>query len=258
MPMPEQAAEAVLITAGGRAILLQLADPAIGHGVADHSDFTARPLDRLHGTLTFAYSVAFGTADDIAAVTRRVNQAHVPVRSSGGTGSPAYSAFDPRLQLWVAATLYDSAVTAHESVFGPMNPDIADQLYRDYGRLGDVLQMTSGSWPEDRAAFARYWAERIPQLTTDAATRAVARQLLYPTSGPLLLRAAMPLARLMTAGFLPAAVRELFELRWTVRDQARFERVLRVTALVYPRLPRRLRHWPKNHYLRVLRRSTAS
>lgn len=256
--MPELAAEAVLISAGGRAILLQLADPAIGHGVADHSDFTHRPLDRLHSTLTFAYAVAFGTADDIAAVTSRVNHAHAPVRSPGGEGSPAYNAFDPQLQLWVAATLYDSAVTAHEAVFGPMDLEVADQLYREYGRLGDVLQMAPELWPPDRAAFARYWAKRIPQLRTDDATRAVARQLLYPASGPVLLRAVMPLARLMTAGFLPQAVRELFQLRWTPRDEARFRRVLRVTASVYPRLPRRLRHWPKDHYLRVLRRSAAS
>lgn len=253
--MPDLAAEAVLIAAGGRAILLQLAEPAIGHGVANHSDFTSRPLDRLHGTLTFAYAVAFGTDEDIREVARRVNRAHVPVQHPGGNDSPAYNAFDPQLQLWVAATLYDSAVTAHQAVFGPMESSLADQLYREYGRLGSVLQMTSGLWPEDRAAFARYWAERIQQLKTDAVTRAVARQLLYPTSGPLVLRAAMPVARLMTAGFLPAPVRELFELRWTGRDQACFTRVLRLTAIVYPRLPQRVRHWPKNYYLRALRRS---
>lgn len=256
--MPELAAEAVLIAAGGRAILLQLADPAIGHGVAAHSDFAARPLDRLHSTLTFAYAVAFGTSDDIAAVQRRVNRAHAPVTSTGGSDSPAYSAFDPELQLWVAATLYDSAVTAYERVFGTLDPEAADRLYEEYGRLGYVLQMPSDLWPPDRAAFARYWAERISQLRTDATTRAVARQLLHPMSGPLLLRVAMPLGRLVTAGFLPATVRELFELRWTTADQARFDRVMRVTARVYKRLPRRVRHWPKNHYLRVLRRTAAS
>jgi uncharacterized protein (DUF2236 family) len=56
MTMQAIAAEAVLIAAGGRSILLQLADPAIGHGVADHSDFASRPVDRLRGTLTYVYA----------------------------------------------------------------------------------------------------------------------------------------------------------------------------------------------------------
>jgi uncharacterized protein (DUF2236 family) len=253
--MPDLAAEAVLIAAGGRAILLQLADPAIGYGVAHHSDFRSRPLDRLHGTLTFAYAVAFGTEEDIQAVTRRVNRAHVPVQHPGDDSSPAYNAFDPQLQLWVAATLYDSAVTAYERVFGPMEPLVADRLYEEYGRLGDVLQMPATLWPADRAAFAHYWNERIACLATDDVTRAVAHQLLHPSTGPLLLRAAMPLARLVTAGFLPHEVRHLFDLPWTAADQRRFDRVMRVTSFLYPRLPGRLRHWPKNRYLRVLRRS---
>lgn len=257
MGMPELAAEAVLIAAGGRAILLQLADPAIGHGVADHSDFEARPLDRLHATLTYAYAVAFGTPDDVATVTRRVNRAHGPVRDAGD-GSPAYNAFDPHLQLWVAATLYDSAVTAYESVFGPLDDAVADRLYAEYGRLGDTLQMPTASWPSDRAAFAAYRDRRLGELETDAATRAVARRLLYPTSGPLLLRAALPLGRLLSVGYLPPVVRELYELPWTSADQRRFDRILKLTALIYPRLPLRLRQWPKNHYLRRLRRSMAT
>jgi uncharacterized protein (DUF2236 family) len=252
--MPDLAAEAVLIAAGGRAILLQLADPAIGHGVADHSDFTSRPLDRLHGTLTFAYAVAFGTPADVRAVTRRVNGAHAPVQGSGSPDSPAYNAFDPELQLWVAATLYDSAVTAYERVFGTMESGVADRLYAEYATLGTALQMPAELWPTTRSAFAAYWNDRLAQLRTDAATRAVATRLLHPTTGPPLLRAAMPLARLVTAGFLPARVRELFDLPWTARHQRRFDAILRITAWIYPKLPKRLRHWPKDHYLKRLRK----
>jgi uncharacterized protein (DUF2236 family) len=255
--MPGLAAEAVLIAAGGRAILLQLADPAVGRGVAEHSDFAARPLDRLHATLTFAYAVAFGTPADVATVIRRVNRAHAPVHGSGAGEAPAYTASDPALQLWVAATLYDSTVTTYERVFGALEPGLADQLYAAYAELGFALQMPADLWPADRAAFTEYWNNRLSELKTDAATRAIARQLLYPATGPLLLRLAMPLGRLLTTGFLPAHARALFELRWTSADQRRFDRLMTITALVYPRLPLRIRHWPKNHYLRRLRASGA-
>jgi uncharacterized protein (DUF2236 family) len=255
--LSDLASEAVLIAGGGRAILLQIADPAVGHGVADHSDFASRPLDRLHATLTFVYAVACGTPEDVEIVRRRVDRAHGPVHGAGGASSPAYNAFDPELQLWVAATLYDSAMAVHELVFGPPADSDADTIYAQYAGLGTALQMPAALWPRDRAAFNRYWQERISELTTDAATRAVVHQLLYPRTGPALLRAAMPLGRLVTVGLLPARVRQLYGLSWNRTLQKRFDRVFRLIAAVYPRLPRRLRHWPKDHYLRALRDSAA-
>jgi len=67
----------------------------------------------------------------------------------------------------------------------------------------------------------------------------------------------MPFARLMTTGLLPAPVRNLFDLPWTPSRERQFRRALRVIRAVYPALPQRLRHWPKNHYLRSLRASMA-
>lgn len=254
----DKAAEAILIMGGGRAILLQLANPAIGHGVAHHSDFTNRPLDRLHATLTYVYAVSCGTPEEVRAVRRRVNQAHVPVRSDHGSGSeerPAYNAFTPELQLWVVATLYDSARTVHDQVFGPLGEREADEMYRDYAMLGVELQVPRELWPADRAAFEAYWAKQLGLLRTDATTRNVATKLLNPRTGPVWLRAAMPVGRLLTAGLLPPDVRDAFELPWSARDQKRFDRLMRFSAVVYPTLPRTIRHWPKNHYLKALRAS---
>ena len=247
------AGESLLIAAGGRAILLQLANPAIGHGVADHSHFAAKPLARLNGTLSYVYATVFGEADLAAAMAARVNHAHAPVHSPGT--SPEYDAFTPELQLWVAATLYESATHLHGLIYGPPGDDTADAVYREYARLGTSLQVPPELWPKDRAAFRRYWNEQLQLLTTDAATRAVAHELLHSRSAPFWYRAALPVARLMTAGLLPPHVRVLFELPWSKRHERRFDRVLGGIRLIYPRLPLALRHWPKNHYLRVLRKS---
>ncbi|MDJ0377889.1 oxygenase MpaB family protein [Cryobacterium sp. PH31-L1] len=247
------AGEGILIAAGGRAILLQLANPPIGHGVADHSDFAARPLDRLNGTLSYVYAIVFGNAEQAEAMTARVNHAHGPVHSEGTT--PKYNAFTPKLQLWVAATLYESATHLHGLVYGPLDDDTADAVYREYSRLGTSLQVPPQLWPSDRAAFGRYWNEQLALLTTDAATRAVAHELLHSRTAPLWYRAALPLARLMTAGLLPPEVRRLYDLPWSRRRERRFERVLGGIRLIYPRLPQALRHWPKNHYLRALHAS---
>lgn len=259
--MLDFAGESVLIAAGGRAILLQLADPAVGRGVAEHSDFVTRPLDRLHATLTYVYTVAFGTPDEVAEVVRRVNRAHVPVHGAADgehADRPSYNAFNPELQLWVAGTLYDSAATMYGLVFGELEPAVADELYDGYEKLATSLQVPSGYWPRTRADFARYWDSRLGTLAPSPAAVAAAHSLLYPRSGPLWLRAAMPLGRLITTGLLPAELREPFELQWSARRQKRFDRVMGLTRLIYPRLPQSLRQWPKNHYLRVLRSRIAT
>jgi uncharacterized protein (DUF2236 family) len=244
------APESVLVLAGGRAILLQLANPAVGHGVARHSDFATRPLSRLHGTLAYVYAVTCGSAADRAAAVRRVGRAHRPVHGAAGSGQ-AYNAFDPRLQLWVAATLYESATRMHDLVYGPLDDIDAESVYRDYAVLGTALQVPAELWPADRAAFAAYWERERDGLSTDATTRHVAEQLLHPSSGPLWLRLAMPLARLVTTGLLEPHERSLFDLPWSPRRQRRFWAVVRLVRLVYPRLPARLRHAPMRHYLRA-------
>jgi uncharacterized protein (DUF2236 family) len=241
--------EAVLLAGGGRAILLQLANPAIGHAVADHSNFAADPLRRLRNTLTYVYSLVYGTPAQKARMVAMVNAAHVPVKS------PTYDASDAHLQLWVAATLYDTAVLIHGRVFGPLPEADADTVYREYAVVGTALGMPAELWPTDRAAFRDYWNEQVAGLSVDDRVREVSRTLLHPKTGPLWMRAAMPLTRLVTAGLLPTAVREGYRLPL---DARRYERTMSLTARIYPHLPRRLRSWPRAHYLARLDRRPAS
>lgn len=251
-PFPEVSREGVLLAAGGRAILLQLADSAVGRGVARHSDFAAHALGRLHGTLAYVYAVAAGTPEDVTAVRRRVDRAHAPVRGAG------YSAMDPELQLWVAATLYDSAVTVIERVLGPLPAADADLMYDRFGELGTVLQVPAGRWPADRAAFRDYWDARVATLAVDDEVRQVAVTLLAPGTLPWWLRPLAPLVRRLSLGLLPEAVRDLYALPWDAADERALGRVLRVTAAVYPRLPRWVRFAPERHYLRRVRRVAAT
>lgn len=251
------AAEAVLLAGGGRAILLQIADPAVGRAVARHSDFASRPLDRLRATMTYVYATVYGTPTDIDRVRRRVNAAHVPVRQDADGADPGYSAFDPELQLWVTATLYDTALTLYQRIFGSLDEASADRVYREYVVIGSTLQMPPALWPVDRAAFERYWCRRLGGLAVDDETRRVAHELLHPSAVPWWLRAAMPLARLVTAGLLPDAVRESFALPWSPARQRRFERWMAVVARIYPRLPSKWRFGLRDRCLRALRAETA-
>lgn len=252
LAMGDISSEGILLVGGGRAILLQIAVPAIGHGVARHSDFTNDPLHRLHGTLSYVYALANGTEADRAAMRRAVNHAHAPVRSGAGD-DPAYNAMDPALQLWVAATLYETAIAMYERVFGQLDAESADGVYREYASLGTALQMPLDLWPDDRAAFREYWDAQVAVLSVDAAAAGVQKQLFYPTAVPFGIRLIMPLVRFVTVGLLPDSVRGLYGLDWTTRQERRFTRTMRVGGAVYRALPRGIRHFPQRHYLARIR-----
>jgi uncharacterized protein (DUF2236 family) len=241
------AGEAVLLAGGARAILLQIANPSVGSGVAEHSSFAEDPLRRLRNTLTYIYVVACGTPSEVDRVALAVQQAHLPVRAA------RYDASDPRLQLWVAATLYDTATQLYQQIFGVLAPDDADAVYQDYAALATVLGMPRELWPADRTAFRAYWNDAVTQLAVDEQSLTVARELLHPRRVPPWLRVSMPLARLVTAGLLTSEQRTLYGLPWSSHRQRRFDRAMRITAAVYPRLPACIRHWPRNHYLRRFR-----
>jgi uncharacterized protein (DUF2236 family) len=236
----DAAAEAVLLAGGARAILLQLAHPAVGRGVAEHSDFAQRPLDRLHGTLTYLYVIQFGTPEEVARIARRVGEAHRPVVGDG------YDARDVDLQVWVAATIYDTAVRMHELVFGPVDQQ---QMLDEAAIVATTLGVPRSEWPATPEAFAEYWAG-VP-LRVEQPARDVARTLLHPAAGPLWMRALMPTVRLVTAGLLDEQLREAYGLSL---DGRKYARLVRVARAVYPRLPRVVRHAPMRRYLKQFRR----
>lgn len=248
------AAEALPLVGGGRALLLQVALPAVGQGVADHSDFAERAMERLHATMSFMCAAVFATPEEFAVVRRRVNRAHAPVRADATGSSPAYNAYDPQLQLWVAATLYRTMMDLHERVFGPLSATEQEGVYQEYTRLGANLQVPPSSWPPTREAFDEYWEQMVGRAAVSDSTRELAAQILYPRNVPPWVRVLLPDARLVTAGLLPETVREQYRLPWSERHRQRYERWMRRFAWWYPRMPRRLRHAPRDAYLRRVRR----
>jgi uncharacterized protein (DUF2236 family) len=242
-------AEGVLLAGAGRAILLQIANPSIGHAVAEHSNFIERPLDRLRTTMSYVYAVIYGSPEQLAAMRRSVNRAHAPIRRQPDAEFKGYNAFDAESQLWVVATLYDTAVTVYEQIHGQLDDDSADVVYREYAKIGTALQLPAELWPADRPAFREYWNRSLADLKADDVAVRVAQDLLYPSSVPVWLRLTMPLARLLTAGLLPGPLRESFRLPWSEGRRRRYEGIMRLLAVVNPLLPKRVRHWPRDHYL---------
>jgi uncharacterized protein (DUF2236 family) len=234
--------ESILLAGGGRALLLQLAHPAVARGVAEHSRFATDPTDRLVGTVGYLYTLAFGTEEEIRQVARRVGGAHRGVRSDDQPH--AYDARDVDLQLWVAATLYDTTVVMYELAWGRLPDEIDELVFRESARIGTALGMPADVWPESRDAFARYWREQIETLEVGPEARQLARDLLRPDRPQPRLRPILPLARIVTAGLLPERIRAGYGVDWTPRLEAQYRGRLGLLLGIYRILPRTVRTLP--------------
>lgn len=230
--------EPALMLGSGSAVMLQLAEWGVGKGVAEHSDTMQRPMDRLRTTLTYVYVMGLGTEAEKQAVARMVNKAHVPVRGDG------YSAFDPELQLWVAATLAEVGQQMYEKVFGPLDPDTAERLYREGWVYGTALQVREDLWPPTRAEFEEWWQAREAGFRSDPQIRRYAAALLSTRDAKWFVKPASPLISLVTRGNLSPRAREVLGFAWTARDQRRYDAVWRVVRRVYPRVPSAVRRLP--------------
>ncbi|WP_211220602.1 oxygenase MpaB family protein [Gordonia shandongensis] len=240
--------EACLFLGAGSTVLLQLAEPGVGHGVADHSTVLRRPLDRLRTTMSYVYAVTLGSEDDRKHIVRTTNKAHVPIRSA------TYNAFDPELQLWVAGTLYRNGATLYRRFFGELTDAQADALYRDSAVFGTALQVKPDMWPATRAEFDAYWDRKLDELSCDDQVRRFVHALLRGGDAPWYIKPGMPLNRLVTTGLLPERVRTDFELPWGPGRQRAFDLLMTIMPPVYRLIPRPIRWLPAKYYLWDLRR----
>src|SRR2546422_625240 len=107
----------LLLGAGPRALLMQLAHPGVAAGGADHSDFRTDPWTRLQGTLRSYLRIVYGTGTAARAEIRRLHALH------GTITGPTYRARDPELSMWVHATLVDSTIVVADRWLEPLPPE---------------------------------------------------------------------------------------------------------------------------------------
>jgi uncharacterized protein (DUF2236 family) len=241
--------EGFLIAAGGAASLLQTAHPKIAQGVFDHSYGAGDPLARLRGTMQWVYAVGFGTRTEAERLSRIVRSVH------GRVTGPGYAASDPELQVWVAATLFATAVQAYELLFRRLTTDELAAYYEQTKVFATILGCPYAMMPATYAEFREYYATTLATLEISDASRAIARQVLHPhLPGGALNAPALAAIRLITAGLTPEPIRRQYGWRWDRARQARFDLLMRAVRLVYPRLPLRVRTLPRDYYLWDLRR----
>ncbi|GAA1463744.1 DUF2236 domain-containing protein [Nocardiopsis exhalans] len=239
--------EASLLAGAGYAVLLQIAHPSVARGVAEHSDFAARPLDRLRGTLYFIYATAQGTPEERDRVHAIVRAMHRKVRG------PGYNALDPELLLWVAATLYRSTVRLYELTVTELTEQEHTEFLSEAAVYATALGLPPEKWPQTPEEFTDYWERAYARLEVGDEARRLTRDLFRPKN-----RLLWPLTlaqRFLSGGLLEPELREAFGIPWSEAHQRGFDRLMRLTRAVYPRLPKGVRGLPTAMYMRSLRKN---
>jgi uncharacterized protein (DUF2236 family) len=259
-PLLAQAATPYVALSGAANVVMQLSWPQVGYAVKDSPVEEAalfnHPRRRQRTTVGFLAVAVHGTAAERAAYRRAVNGSHARVRSAPGA-EPAYHAFDPELQRWVASCIYRGFEDAYEAVHGPLGP-LAEEFYRQGLVFGTTLQMPAELWPSDRAAFEDYWREALGSVAIDEPVRDyLTRVIRMEYLGDRVARRVARPRTWVTTGFLPEPFREPMGLTWSAADQQRFDRFTRRVGTVIRRAPARVRTAPFGSAIRDVRRRLA-
>ena len=253
--------EMIVVAGWGRAILLQLAHPAVAAGVHHHSSFRGSLLSsfrRFQSTVGAMLALTFGDTEQMITAAARINTIHDRVRgrvppslnapfgaaSAGQALRPgeAYSAHDPDLQRWVHATLLESIPLTYELLVGPLTLHERDRYCSEAAIMEPLLGMPAGWLPQNSAQLDIYMREMLAggRIVVTDTSRAVARAVLYPPRW-YAARPAFRALQLLTIGSLPQSIRQAYGFEWRAREERAFARwtaLLRTSLRLLPPLAR--------------------
>jgi uncharacterized protein (DUF2236 family) len=213
----------VALVGGLRSLLIQSLHPLAMAGVANHSDYQRKPLERLRGTAAYVAATTFGTHAEADAAAARVRKVHERVRGIDTVTGKPYSADDPDTQLWVHCVEWHSFLAAHRALSRePLSDAEQDQYIGEGARVAALLGVPPAIVPTNRAEMRAYFARVRPTLCLTEAAREAIEFVLSP---PLRLRtlayqAPMRLNARAAAALMPAYLRRLAGITVRASDYA--------------------------------------
>lgn len=164
---------------GGRAAIMQVAEPKVAAGVAQYSSYRTDPLGRLERTMDAMLTIGFGSPQRREQVLGELREMHRAVRGRTVDGAP-YSALDPELMYWVLATLVDTVMVVERRYIGRMRHADRERYYDESLAIAEAFEVPERFVPADLAAFRAYMAERIEAIEPDSDSIDITRSLLQP------------------------------------------------------------------------------
>ena len=243
--------EWVVAFSGPRALLMQATHPVAFAGFFAHTGALDEPYERLNRTAKVLDTIVFGPRDRADRMTRRVRAMHKRVRGELDApqgrfpkGTP-YAADDPKLLLWILATLVDSALLVYGKYVRKLSRDERDAYWQEYKLIGELFGLTRDEMPHTIDDFDAYMKSMVESddLHVSPEAREIAIDIVLKPPVPLVAKPLVELANFITVGLLPKRIRDMYELSWDpARGIALHAGAEYARRLVVPFLPSPLRH----------------
>lgn len=236
--------ELVILLGGPCAAILQVAHPQVALGVERHSRFRQDAFGRLHRTLEAVYTIAFGTREEAEQMQQRIAAMHRKVQ---GDTPAKYSAFSPDAQMWVLATLIQTALDVHERFYHPLPELLKEDYFREMKLFGEYFGLERSFGPQTWPEFQRYYHDMLhgPLLVSRPECIEVAQAVAIPRANVFETLAALPIQFLVTE-IIPSPVREKLGFKSNPINRAMARTGELLLPAVIPRLPGLLR-FPKQY-----------
>jgi uncharacterized protein (DUF2236 family) len=198
----------VSLVGGLRSLIVQSLHPLAMAGVAQHSDYRNRSLDRLRRTAHYVAATTFGDTETAHAAARKVKNIHRKVRGTDPVTGLPYSAADPDTQVWVHCVEWHSFLAAYRAYAGQLTEAEQDRYLHEGVRIAALLDVAAEQVPGSRAEYRDYFDAVRPRLCVSEDARRAIDFVLHPPLTRELLALQVPL-RVTAAAALAITPRHL-------------------------------------------------
>jgi len=242
--------EQVILLGGARALLMQIAHPLVAESVYHHSYVFTKPILRLRRTLDLTLSMVFGTVEEVHRATDEINRVHRPAtgRLEHATGDyqagTPYNPRNPKLALWVYATLIEGALHGYETFLHPLSDADKQAYYEDTKKAFELLGLKPSRLPATYDGLLDYMQTVMTngEIVVGDTARKIAPYILGQTRwyiAPISYSATR-----MTAYLLPEPIREQYGFTINRAEATAVKAGLYLTRKTVPLLPPILRYVP--------------
>ncbi|WP_433682026.1 oxygenase MpaB family protein [Nocardia sp. CA-119907] len=243
------AADWRLIMLAPSALLLQVAHPVIGSGVAEHSIFKTDPIGRFDRSYWPTLALAF-YGDDTAAYGRDIRAMHKGIGGVDHAGR-RYHAWEPEAYFFVLATAHWATETVATRFGSGLTEAQRADLYDGWRHTALLAGLPQRAVPKDLSSFETWFDQVVHERlehhpSVDDVLETMSRP---PVTAPIpawlwklvMWRIVGPLAVWVNTGVLPPSVRARLGLEWSARDERWLRRYAAMIRLVDRVMPPPLR-----------------
>ena len=219
-------------------LLAQLADRRVAASILEFdTGFFERPFARLARAMEFNARVVFGTTGEAEAAINGLLRGHTHVK---GTIPEAQAVFpedegakylgtDSRLQAWIIYTNVFFRLRAYEHFVAPLSPADRDRMVAEFDPIARRLRISERFRPQTFEQLNLYMRESIREgwAVAGPGSREAAAIITGSPFHSRVMSAAWQPFTWPSRGLLHAELRAGYQLQWTARDQARFEKFSR-------------------------------